>query len=328
MTETPRRVLFFGTPEFAAVGLRRLFETPGIAIAAVVTQPDRPAGRGNKLTPSPVKVVALEHGAPVIQPERIRKHEDAFLAAVAPYAPFDLGVVIAFGQILPRAVLDLPRRGCLNVHGSLLPRWRGAAPIQRAIMAGDSVTGVGLMGMEEGLDTGPVFAEASIPIAPHDTFGTVHDTLAARGAELLARDINAIIDGALPSTPQPTVGITYAEKITASDQLITWNAPASVIAARIRALDPFPGAYTLVTGRRLKLFAAEPIPAPRPLAPGEIAPAADALAIGAADGAVACLVVQPEGKRRMSAAEWLRGTPLPPGTVATGDTRTPPFGVE
>jgi methionyl-tRNA formyltransferase len=328
MVERTRRILFFGTPEFAAVGLRRLLDTPGITIVAVVTQPDRPAGRGNKLTPSPVKVVALEKGVPVIQPERIRKHEAAFITSVAPYGPFDLGVVIAFGQILPRAVLELPRRGCLNVHGSCLPRWRGAAPIQRAIMAGDLSTGVGLMGMEEGLDTGPVFAEATVPIGPHDTFGTVHDALATRGAELLAREITAIIDGSLPSTAQPATGVTYADKITAHDQLIAWNAPANAIAARIRALDPVPGAYTFVAGRRIKLFAAEPITPPQPLTPGEIAPAENTVIFGTSAGAVACHAVQPEGKRRMSAADWLRGTPLPPGTVATGDTRTPPGGVE
>lgn len=322
MVETTRRILFFGTPQFAAVGLRRLLDTPGIVVTAVVTQPDRPAGRGNKLTPSPVKIVATARGIPVVQPERIRTNIPAFLASVEPYGPFDIGVVIAFGQILPRPVLDLPRRGALNVHASLLPRWRGAAPIQRAIMAGDPLTGVALMGMEEGLDTGPVYAEDRVTIGSHDNFGTLHDTLADRGATLLAHHLLSIIDGAATSVPQPTEGVTYATKITPADQLIRWDSPASAIAARIRALDPFPGAYTLIAGRRLKLFDAQACPAPVPLAPGEVAPSESTVYFGATDGAVACREVQPEGKRRMTAADWLRGSAPPPGTRATADTPT------
>lgn len=310
----PPRLLFFGTPEFAAVGLRALLAAPDLTIGAVVTQPDRPAGRGQRLHESPVKRVAIEHRIPVIQPERIRNHEADFIAALAPYGPFDLGVVIAFGQILPQKVLDLPAKGCVNLHGSILPRWRGAAPIQRALMSGDAETGVCLMGMEAGLDTGPVFSEERLPIGPTDTFLSLHDKLAELGARLLLRDLPRIITGSIRSVPQSERGVTYAQKIESADRLIDWSTTRAEIERRMRALDPAPGASTYLEGRRVKLFQPKPIECTDRLAPGEIRVEAEALLVGCADGLIAPQEVQPEGKRRMKVAEWLKGTTVPTGS--------------
>ncbi len=311
---TKPRILFFGTPEFAAVGLRALLTMSSVTVGAVVTQPDRPAGRGQKLQESPVKRVAVAHGIPVVQPERIRKNEHDFLATLAPYGPFDIGIVIAFGQILPQTVLDLPRRGCLNVHGSLLPRWRGAAPIQRAMMSGDAETGICLMGMEAGLDTGPVFSAERLPIEPSDTFLTLHDKLASVGAYLLTRDLNEIMSGARCSVPQSENGVTYAQKIEPPDRVIDWSRSRDEISRHIRALDPAPGAATAWQGRRLKLFQPKLVDSTPTLAPGELRVEGQSLLVGCADGALAPQEVQPEGKRRMVVAEWLNGVVVPPGT--------------
>lgn len=311
---TPARVLFFGTPEFAAVGLRAILAMPTLAVGAVITQPDRPAGRGQKLQESPVKRVAEEHRIPVLQPERIRKSEPEFLTQLEPHGPFDIGIVIAFGQILPQSVLDLPRRGCLNVHASILPRWRGAAPIQRALMSGDRETGVCLMGMEAGLDTGPVFSEARLSIEPTDTFQSLHDKLAALGAQLLTRDLGSIIAGIIPSVPQSSEGVTYAQKIDVADRTIEWSASSNAISCRMRALDPAPGASAYLEGRRVKLFKPETIKSSYPLAPGEIVVEDGTLLVGCADGTIAPREIQPEGKRRMTVAEWLNGVALPAGS--------------
>ncbi|MFM1847783.1 MAG: hypothetical protein RL417_1257 [Pseudomonadota bacterium] len=315
MGEPRHRIVFFGTPDFAAIGLRALLEIPALEVAAVVTQPDRPAGRGNKMHPSPVKVLAAERGISVLQPERIRKNEGEFLAALSALGPFEIGVVIAFGQILPEAVLHLPRHGCINVHGSILPRWRGAAPIQRAIMSGDRETGVCLMEMEAGLDTGPVFSEHRLPINPDDTFGSLHDKLAAAGAMLLKSDLLRIIGGALCSTPQATEGITYAQKVLGTDQIIDWSRSAVDIAQQIRGLDPVPGATTFLDGKRLKLFSPEVSLSPSPLTPGEIGVFNGQLSIGCGNGILSPREVQPEGKRRMSVREWLNGVQFAPGAV-------------
>lgn len=320
----PIRILFFGTPDFAAVGLETLLDMPGATVAAVITQPDRPAGRGSKLQASPVKILASKRGVPVIQPERMKKHEADFLAAAAPFGPFDIGVVIAFGQILPQAVLDLPRRGCLNVHGSLLPRWRGAAPIQRALIAGDAETGVGLMQMEAGLDTGPVFSETRITIARDETFKSLHDKLAAAGAALLRRDLADIAAGGRTAAPQSESGVTYAHKITAADQLIDWTRSAAAVDALIRGFDPVPGAYTFLDGRRLKLFQPRIVPAPPGAAPGAAAAHDGSLIITCGRDAIAPAEVQPEGKKRMPTADWLRGAGLAPGLVAGGPPEAPP----
>lgn len=320
MNESRPRIVFFGTPEFAAVGLRTLLDMPTLSVGAVVTQPDRPAGRGNKLHSSPVKLLAVERGIPVLQPERIRKAEQAFLDELTPFGPFDLGVVIAFGQILPQSVLDLPRRGCLNVHGSLLPRWRGAAPIQRAMMSGDAETGVCLMQMEAGLDTGPVFSESRTPIESGDTFRSLHDRLAHGGAALLRRDILSIVDGSLTSRPQPVEGVTYAHKITAADQIINWSKSADEIAHLIRALDPAPGATTFLEGRRVKLFSPEIQSTPL-LPPGALDVSSGHLRIGCGTGVLAPQEAQPEGKRRMTTREWLNGVVVAPGTVLTEEIR-------
>lgn len=310
-------VLFFGTPHFAAHTLRALLDMPQVTIKAVVTQPDRPAGRGAVLTPSPVKELALSHGIPVLQPTSLRKELASFEASVAKLGPIDIGVVVAFGQILPTAVLELPSRGCVNVHASLLPRWRGAAPIQRAIMAGDSETGVCLMQMDAGLDTGSVYSSASMPIRDTDTAQTLHDSLAALGASLIQRDLPEIVAGRLHATPQLSDGVTYAQKIESVEGNIDWTAPAPVVARTVRALSPHPGAFTFWRGARLKLLVAlegPEISADTTSPPGTVVTAQrDSLVISCGTGSVAVSELQLAGKKRMRLDEFLRGVTMSPG---------------
>src|SRR5690606_20940523 len=222
------KVAFAGTPDFAAQALRAILDA-GFDVPLVLTQPDRPAGRGMKLTPSPVKAVALAHGIAVDQPERLRTPEQrAALAAVQP----DVLVVAAYGLLLPREVLELPRLGCINIHASLLPRWRGAAPIHRAIEAGDTETGITIMQMDEGLDTGPMLLSRSVPILPDDTTGSLHDRLAALGAELVVDALRRLPEG-LPATPQPDAGMTYANKISKAEAALDWCRPAVELARAV-----------------------------------------------------------------------------------------------
>ncbi|MCB0336930.1 MAG: methionyl-tRNA formyltransferase, partial [Bdellovibrionales bacterium] len=211
---TSSRIIFFGTPDFAVPTLAALIDNPEFEVCAVVTQPDRPAGRGNKLTPSPVKQLALAHRLPVLQPERIKGTTSSFLEELGKLAPIDLAIVVAFGQILPTRVLEFPRAGSLNIHASLLPRWRGAAPIHHAILAGDTETGVCLMKMEAGLDTGPVYVQEALAIAYDDTLGTLHDKLAQMGAQLLIQNLPAILTGSIQAEPQANEGLCYAHKVT------------------------------------------------------------------------------------------------------------------
>lgn len=312
---TKIRILFFGTPDFAVPGLEALVALSGLEVGLVVTQPDRPSGRGGKLTPSPVKQCAERHRIPVFQPKSLKRERESFAAKVAEHGPFDLGVVIAFGQILPKTVLDAPRLGCVNIHASLLPRWRGAAPIQRAILSGDERTGVCLMQMDEGLDTGPVYARAEIEIASDETGGTLHDRLAALGAALLKSELFRIALGVMRAEPQPEHGVTYASKIEAADCAIEWSQPAAEIARKVRAFAPFPGAYTHCGDKRLKIFAARAIHASPDFiaAPGEIVSRDEGeLTVCCGDGELAITEVQLEGKRRMPAGEFLRGHSLPP----------------
>ena len=307
--EKPTRILFFGTPEFAAHGLAALLASDQFCVAAVVTQPDRPAGRGGGLRESAVKVLATRHHIPVLQPEQIRRDEPAFLAAAAAHGPFDLGVVIAFGQILPVATLALPQQGSINVHASLLPRWRGAAPIQRALLAGDPETGVCLMQMDAGLDTGPVFSRRQVPIADTDTTGTLHDKLAAASGKLLVQDLPKIAAGEMVATVQPEEGITYAKKIKDVESEIDWGMSSVEIARIIRGFNPFPGAYTSLNGKRLKIFAAESLPDRQvaTAAVGELSREDGALHVQCGTGRLKLLEVQPEGKKRMLAGAFGNG---------------------
>ncbi|MDI5935325.1 methionyl-tRNA formyltransferase [Halomonas kalidii] len=247
------RVIFAGTPDFAAESLAALLASRH-QIIAVYTQPDRPAGRGRRLTPSPVKTLAIEHGLPVHQPETLKAPDaQAELAAL----DADLMVVVAYGLILPRAILDTPRQGCLNVHASLLPRWRGAAPIQRAIEAGDSESGVTIMQMDAGLDTGDMLLVRRTPITATTTGGELHDTLAALGGEAIVETLDALADGGLTATPQPEAGVTYAAKLSKAEAELDFRRPAAELAARIRAFNPWPVAWCALGDERLRLLMAE-----------------------------------------------------------------------
>ncbi|HEU5069499.1 MAG TPA: methionyl-tRNA formyltransferase [Verrucomicrobiae bacterium] len=307
------RLVFMGTPELAAVCLDGLLRAPGLHVTGVVTQPDRPKGRDLKLTPPPVKELALRHGLPVLQPEKAR--DPGFIDQLAAWRP-GLIAVAAFGQILPQRILDLPRFGCLNVHTSLLPKYRGAAPIQWAILNGDAETGVTIMQMEAGLDTGPILSSERTPIAASDNAQTLHDRLARLGAALLVNTIPEFVAGNLSPRPQPAEGVSYAAKIKKQDGAINWRLPAHVLGNRIRAFTPWPGAFTHLTtpGRPLllKLWEAEPLT--RTGEPGEIL-AADkhGIIVAAGEGALRIHTLQREGGRRVSAAEFLAGCPLTPG---------------
>ena len=312
-------VLFFGTPDFSVPTLQALIDAPDISVGAVLTQPDRPSGRGGKITMSPVKQLALAHSIPVFQPASLRKEFESLRGDLAQHGPFDIGVVIAFGQILPKDVLDFPLHGCVNIHASLLPRWRGAAPIQRAIEAGDSETGVCLMKMDVGLDTGAVYAEHRLPIESGDTGATLHDKLAKLGASSLVQALSHIASGALNAVPQPQEGITYASKITTEECRISWHHPARDIALSIRAFSPWPGCFTTWREKRLKiLFASESRRSyPHTTTPGTIVYAqGDRLEIACFQGSAICVNdIQLEGKKRMSVEEFLRGAAFPEGEV-------------
>lgn len=262
MTRT-LKVGFAGTPEFARVALSKLIAA-GYPVHLVLTQPDRPAGRGMKLQASPVKQLALEQGIPVLQPVSLKKGEEAeqalnALKTAVHGQPLDVLIVAAYGLILPQTVLDAPRLGCLNIHGSLLPRWRGAAPIQRCIEAGDTETGVCIMQMEAGLDTGPVRLRRALPIELTDTASTLHDKLAVLGGDLLVEALDALQAETLPLVPQPAVGVTYAEKITKAEGAIDWTRSAVELQRTLRAFDPFPGANTLFNGEPVKCFDPETV---------------------------------------------------------------------
>ncbi|MEN9845331.1 MAG: methionyl-tRNA formyltransferase [Pseudomonadota bacterium] len=315
-------VLFFGTPDFSVPALRALIESRGVSVGAVLTQPDRPSGRGGKISMSPIKQLALQHAIPIFQPTSLRKEFASLRANLEAHGPFDIGVVVAFGQILPVEVLNLPTHGCVNIHASLLPRWRGAAPIQRSIQAGDSETGVCLMQMDAGLDTGAVYQRLKIPITPADTGATLHDKLASLGASHLVAGLHGIVSGDLRAVPQSTEGITYASKITTEECRIRWNLPAREIALAVRAFSPWPGCFTVWREKRLKiLFASESRRTyPALVAPGTIVYAqGDRLEIACANGSALCITdLQLEGKKRMAVDEFLRGAAFPEGeTIAS-----------
>lgn len=318
-------VIFAGTPEFAAVALNALLRA-GFGVPLVLTQPDRPAGRGMKLQPSAVKQVALEHGLPVCQPRSLkldgRYPEDAAQAQAALQHAVAVGgatvmVVAAYGLILPQWVLSLPRLGCLNIHASLLPRWRGAAPIHRAIEAGDAETGITLMQMDAGLDTGDMLLVERLPIAPQDTTGTLHDLLAVLGGRLVVEALELAACGGLKPVPQPAEGVTYAHKIDKAEALLDWTQPAALLERRVRAFNPFPGASTLWGGDGLKVWAAEveaTAPPASPAvasAPGAVLGAdATALRVQTGQGVLRLLEVQRAGGKRLPVADFLRGQAL------------------
>jgi methionyl-tRNA formyltransferase len=318
MTQT-LRVVFAGTPEFAAVALRAIHGA-GFSIPLVLTTPDRPAGRGMKLAASAVKQFAVEHGLNVAQPASLRrngKYPQEAAAAIDQLraTAYDVMVVAAYGLILPQEVLDIPPRGCINIHGSLLPRWRGAAPIHRAIEAGDAESGITLMQMDAGLDTGAMIREGRIAISPADTTASLHDRLAQLGADMIVaalRDLER--DGSLPSTPQPQDGATYAEKVAKHEAALDWRRPASMLARQIRAFDPFPGGYGTLEGVVYKIWAAEPIDGSSQAQAGEIVEVGpDGVVVACGQGALRLTQLQKPGGKRLPVREFLAGSPMTKG---------------
>lgn len=298
------RIVFAGTPDFAVPSLRAAARHN--EVVAVYTQPDRPAGRGRGLTPSPVKRVAQELSIPVYQPENFRSA--AAREGLASLEP-DLLVVVAYGLILPRSVLDIPTEGCWNVHASLLPRWRGAAPIQRAIQAGDTRTGVCLMRMEKGLDTGPVLLSQSIDIGADETGGQLHDRLAALGAQVLADGLGLLRAGLRPQPkPQPDTGVTYAHKLDKAEAKLDWTRPAIELANKVRAFNPWPMAEALIAGERLRLHAAVALPREQDAEPGTILAAGrDGIDVACGEGTLRVRVLQRDGGKAITAADYLHG---------------------
>ncbi|PCJ31729.1 MAG: methionyl-tRNA formyltransferase [Alphaproteobacteria bacterium] len=302
------RIAFMGTPEFSVDILQALYDA-GHDIAAVYCQPPSRSGRGRKERPSPVHILAERLNIPVFTPRSLKSPEEQ---QKFKSLNLDLAVVVAYGLILPKEILDAPKYGCLNIHASLLPRWRGAAPIHRAIMAGDKVTGVDIMVMEAGLDTGPVILERPIDILPTDTTGSLHDKLKALGAEAIIPAIEGYVTGALIPKPQGDKGISYAHKIDKQEALIDWQRPAEDLRNHIHGLSPFPGAYSMAGGERIKMLQAEVTEGSG--AAGHLIAAPLTIACG--DGqALRILKAQRAGKGPMSADELLRGLPLPLGTV-------------
>ncbi len=298
------RIVFMGTPEFSVPVLRAL-AAAGHDIACVYCQPPRPAGRGKKDRPSPVQAAASELGLPVRHPISLK---DAGAQAEFAALNADVAVVVAYGLILPQAVLDAPAKGCLNIHASLLPRWRGAAPIHRAIMAGDAETGICIMQMEAGLDTGPVLLRQATPIGAEETTSDLHDRLSGMGADLIVQALARL--ETLRPDPQPDTGVTYAAKIDKAETRIDWTQPAEQVARLIRGMSPFPGAWCALGDERLKLLRAQAVAGQG--APGTIL---RDLVVACGEGAVDITQVQRQGKRPMAAAEFLRGLQAPPARL-------------
>lgn len=294
------RIVFMGTPDFAVPVLEQLIRHHDVI--GVVTQPDRPAGRRQQLQPPPVKNVAQRHNIPVFQPEKVRRPDAADdLRALAP----ELFVVAAFGQILPQAVLDIPTRGAINVHASLLPRWRGAAPIQAAIRAGDRETGVTIMLMDAGLDTGPMLSQRAIPIAPNETGQSLHDKLALLGADLLIETLPGYLDGAITARPQDDTRSTYAPMIKKEEGHIDWRQSAVAIERLVRAFNPWPGAYALWNGQALKFHSGAVGAGTAP--PGTVVLQGEQVAVGTGDGLFYPLMLQLAGRGPLSIADFVRG---------------------
>jgi methionyl-tRNA formyltransferase len=305
------RLVFAGTPAVALPALDLLLATERHEVVAVVTRPDRPAGRGRTLAASPVKERAVAAGVPVLQPARAG--DPAFLDELRTLAP-DCCPVVAYGALLPPAALAVPRLGWVNLHFSLLPAWRGAAPVQHAVLAGDEVTGASTFRIEEGLDTGPVFGTFTTEIGARETAGDLLDRLAADGAGLLLATLDGLADGTLEARPQPADGVSLAPKLTADDARVVWTAPALRVDRQIRACTPSPGAWTTYDGRRVKLGPVTPVEADgEDLAPGEIAVSRNGVRAGTGSGPVLLGDIRPEGRAVMAAADWARGARLGTG---------------
>ncbi|PWW06213.1 methionyl-tRNA formyltransferase [Paenibacillus cellulosilyticus] len=314
------KIVFMGTPSFAVSSLERVLEG-GHEVVAVFTQPDRPKGRKRELTPPPVKAAAINHGIPVHQPERMRSEEAIKL--VESLKP-DLIVTAAYGQILPRAVLEVPRLGCINVHGSLLPKYRGGAPIQRSIINGERVTGVTIMYMAEGLDTGDMISRIEVPIEDTDTSGTLFEKLSIAGADLLARTLPQIEAGNVTAVPQVHEEATYAPNLTREDERIDWSRSARQLFDQVRGLSPMAGAFTLWNGEPFKVWRCVVERAESAengaQAPGTVLSAdAEGIVVQTGTGTLRLLDIQPAGKRTMPAAEWLKGARLERGQQFGGD---------
>ncbi len=303
------KIAFMGSPEFAVPALEACLAHHEVVL--VVTQPDKPAGRGKKLSPPPVKVVAERAGVPIAQPKSARTGE--LLEALRATHP-DICVVVAYGKILPKDVLEAAPHGCLNIHGSLLPKYRGAAPIQWAVIDGEAVTGVAIMQLDEGMDTGPVFAMREVPIEDDDTSGTMYEKLAPVGAELLLEVLAGIAAGTAVATAQDEAGASHARMLKKTDGAIDWSRPAAAVASHVRGMDPWPGAYTDLDGERVKLFGARVRDGAG--APGEVLGVdTDGMAIACGDGVVVVAEIQAPGKRRMPVDAFTAGRAVAPGTV-------------
>jgi methionyl-tRNA formyltransferase len=309
---TKPRILFMGTPAFALPAMGMLYNNR-YPIMAVVTQPDRPAGRGQKKLAPPVKLLSQQFGLPVLQPLKVK--DPSFLETFAQFKP-DMVVVAAFGQILPKAILDFPRFGCLNIHPSLLPRYRGAAPINWSIIRGETKTGVTIMLMDEGMDSGDILTQEETPLVATETYGELHDRLAKQGATLLIKTIERVVNGKASRQQQDKAGVTFAPRLVKETGQINWHESATNIVNLIRGLSPTPAAYTFLDGQPLKIFTASPLTAAIIQQPGTIGvSSASGLPVAASDGYVVLKDVQLTGKKRMPIADFLRGYRLPPGNI-------------
>ncbi|MFJ7269264.1 methionyl-tRNA formyltransferase [Streptomyces sp. NPDC099050] len=304
------KLVFAGTPEVAVPALDALIASGRHEVAAVVTRPDAPAGRGRRLVASPVAERAEEAGIEVLKPARPRDPE--FQARLREIGP-DCCPVVAYGALIPKGALDMPKHGWVNLHFSLLPAWRGAAPVQQSIMAGDEVTGASTFRIEEGLDTGPVFGILTEEIRPTDTSGDLLTRLAFAGSGLLVATMDGIEDGTLRAVEQPADGISLAPKITVEDARVDWKAPAMRVDRLVRGCTPAPGAWTVFRGERLKLVSVKPVADRTDLAPGDLGAAKNNVYVGTGSHAVELLWVQPQGKKPMKAADWARGVRIAPG---------------
>lgn len=303
------RIVFMGTPEFSVPTLRCLLESPH-TVVAVYTQPPRPSGRGHKIQESPVHLLAKEKNIPVFTPKTLRNvEEQERFKALNP----DVCIVIAYGLILPKPILETPVKGCLNVHASLLPRWRGAAPIQRSVLAGDAETGVTIMCMDEGLDTGDMLKTASIPITKETTTLSLQNEMAFMGAQLLVSTLNEYVSGVCLPIPQPKEGVTYASKLTKEEGIVDWSQPADFIERQVRALNPWPGATFFHEDNPLKILQAEVIPYEGDCSPGTVLD--DQITIACKNNALRVLTLQKSGSKALSADAFLRGYDLPKGTL-------------
>ncbi|WP_221355664.1 methionyl-tRNA formyltransferase [Streptomyces beigongshangae] len=309
------KLVFAGTPEVAVPALDALIASGRHEVAAVVTRPDAPAGRGRRLVASPVAQRAEEAGIEVLKPGRPRDEE--FLARLREIAP-DCCPVVAYGALLPRVALDIPAHGWVNLHFSLLPAWRGAAPVQHAVMAGDEITGASTFLIEEGLDSGPVYGTVTEEVRPADTSGDLLTRLALAGSGLLAATVDGIEDGTLKAVPQPADGVTLAPKITVEDARVDWTAPALRVDRVVRGCTPSPGAWTVFRGERLKLVQVVPVPGRTDLAPGALAVGKNNVYAGTGSHAVELVWVQAQGKKPMRAADWARGVRIASGEVVGG----------